>query len=106
MTIRRLPGEERKEEITGELVEYLRTKSTGRLLMVYLIDYAYDRRNRSHEQNPWVLAWYDHGGGVQLPSKMPLWMIEAMRSITPDRRWCPPPPLAWSVVPPAQGELF
>ena len=93
-----LPGEDTKEEITGPLVEYLRSKETDSktLLRVYIIHYAYDRRDRTHEHNPWVLAWYAHGPH-QLPMKLPLWIIE---------HWDAKRSLPWEVVPPAQGNLF
>jgi hypothetical protein len=93
-----LPGEDTKEEVTGPLVDYLRSKDP-RLLRVYIIHYAYDRRNQSHLHNPWVLSWYAHGEH-QIPGKLPLWIIE---------QWDAKRTLDWQAVPPeppAQGSLF
>ena len=101
MTNRLLPGEDTKEEITGPLVDYLRSKygDDKSLLRVYIIHYAYDRRDQTHVHNPWVLAWYAHGQN-QIPMKLPLWIIE---------QWQAQRPLSYEVVPPeppAQGSLF
>lgn len=90
-----VPGEDTKEEITGPLVDYLRSKDTH-FLRAYIVHYAYDRRDQSHQHNPWVLSWYAVGEH-QVPAKMPLWVIE---------QWDAKRPLAWTVVPPAQGNLF
>jgi hypothetical protein len=91
----KLPGEDTKEEITGPLVDYLRSQD-ARLLRVYIVHYAYVRCNHAYLHNPWVLSWYAHGPH-ELPAKMPLWYIERYRAQRP---------LAWAPVPPAQGNVF
>jgi hypothetical protein len=90
MAVPMFPGEGTKEEITGPLVDYLRSQD-ARLLRVYIIRYAFDRRHHARLHNPWVLSWYAHGSH-QVPAKMPLrWVgrIDAKR------------PSAWAAVPPA-----
>ena len=90
-----VPARDTSEEITGPLVDYLRSQDP-RLLRVHIVHYAYDRRNQAHLHNPWVLSWYAHGPH-ELPAKMPLWYIE---------RYQTQRPLTWAVAAPTQGELF
>jgi hypothetical protein len=91
MAVPMFPGEGTKEEITGPLVDDLRSQD-ARLLRVYIIHYAFDRRRHVHLHNPWVLSWYAHGSH-QIPAKMPLWWVE---------RFDAKRPFAWAVVPPAE----